>query len=80
MLSQRRGACRGHLKYGVKAEHYTLLTDAVAATLEQVLGPRWDSQRQDAWGAFIGTLLTVVGNAYAQGARFMLELVRFNAA
>ena len=52
----------------MKAEHYTLLTDAVAATLEQVLGPRWDASRKEAWGAFIGLLLTVVSSAYAQGA------------
>ena len=68
-------ACRGHLKYDVKAEHYTLLTDAVAATLEQVLGPRWDASRKEAWGAFIGLLLTVVSSAYAQGATPLVALV-----
>jgi Globin len=34
---------RGHFKYGVKAEHCVLLTDAVAATLQQALGARWDA-------------------------------------
>jgi hemoglobin-like flavoprotein len=60
--------CRGHLKYGVKAEHYTLLTDAIAVTLQQALGDGWNSEQRTAWGNLIALLAAIVTSAYATGA------------
>lgn len=61
-------ACRRHIKYGVKAAHYEHLTAAIAATLGEVLGPRWAGPEKDAWVALVGVLHTLVAQVYGAGA------------
>jgi hemoglobin-like flavoprotein len=68
VVYRREAACRAHFKFGIKAEHYKHLSDAIVATMEASLGEAWDEEQEDAWGAFMGLLMTVVGKAYAGGA------------
>ena len=45
-----------HVSYGVKAEHYPVVGDALLWTLEKGLRDRWTPQVADAWGTVYGTL------------------------
>jgi phosphoenolpyruvate carboxylase len=65
---------RAHFKYGIKAEHYKHLNDAVVATMEASLGEAWDEDQEEAWGAFMGLLMAVVNKAYAGGVCSALPL------
>ena len=38
-----------HAGYGVKAEHYKIVGDALLWTLQQGLGPDWDNEVKEAW-------------------------------
>jgi hemoglobin-like flavoprotein len=42
---------RGHVAYGVKDEHYPLVGNALLWTLKVGLGPHWNEEVKDAWGA-----------------------------
>jgi hemoglobin-like flavoprotein len=58
-----------HVDYGVKAEHYTPVGEALLWTLERGLGPDWTSELAAAWGAAYGTLSGyMIGEAYGRSA------------
>jgi hemoglobin-like flavoprotein len=40
---------RRHVQYGVKAEHYNIVAEALLWTLEQGLGDNWTEEVKDAW-------------------------------
>ena len=60
----RCAACRRHVRYGVKAEHFTMLTDAVAKTLADLLGDEFEGKQVEAWSALIELLHSVVLAVY----------------
>jgi nitric oxide dioxygenase len=45
-----------HATLGVRSEHYDALGAALLWTLEQALGPNWNSDVRDAWAAFYGNI------------------------
>jgi nitric oxide dioxygenase len=45
-----------HAALGVRSEHYDALGAALLWTLEQALGPNWNSDVRDAWAAFYGNI------------------------
>jgi hemoglobin-like flavoprotein len=49
---------RRHYAYGVKADHYTTVGEALLWTLEMVLGPRFDDEARAAWTAAYQTIAT----------------------
>ncbi|MBW8487641.1 globin domain-containing protein [Actinomadura parmotrematis] len=53
---------RDHRKYGVRAEHYPAVGEALVATLRRFSGDAWTPEAETAWTA-----------AYAEAARLMTE-------
>jgi hemoglobin-like flavoprotein len=59
-----------HLDYGVKAEHYKPVGEALVWTLEQGLGDAFDDQTREAWEAAYRLLTDVmIKTAYKTTAR-----------
>ena len=54
---------RRHVSYGVKAEHYTAVGDALLWTLEQGMGRDWVPEVQQAWAACYSVLADTMINA-----------------
>jgi len=52
-----------HLDYGVKAEHYTLVGNALLRTLKKGLGDAYTSELHEAWVAAFKTLSGVMKDA-----------------
>ena len=44
-----RQMAKRHVGYGVKKEHYKIVTDALMWTLEQGLGPDWNEEVKESW-------------------------------
>jgi nitric oxide dioxygenase len=58
-----------HVAYGVRAEHYTPVGEALIWTLEQGLGEAFDAPTREAWVAAYGTLSGVmIAEAYGEAA------------
>ena len=56
-------------RYGVKAEHYTVVGNALLWTLERGLGPAWTSELAEAWTTTYTTLAGyMVKEAYGPAA------------
>lgn len=53
----------GHVDYGVKAEHYTPVGEALIYTLEQGLGDAFTAEVKDGWVAAYTTLSSVMIDA-----------------
>jgi hemoglobin-like flavoprotein len=53
-----------HVAYGVEAEHYDLVGQALLSALERTLGADWTSEAQTAWA----TLYCVVSETMQSGA------------
>lgn len=45
-----------HVAYGVQAEHYPVVGEALLWTLEKGLGDKWSAEAAGAWGAAYTTL------------------------
>jgi hemoglobin-like flavoprotein len=56
VLPAASALAKRHVSYGVKAEHYPVVGDALLWTLEKGLRDRWTPQVADAWGTVYGTL------------------------
>ncbi|RYZ52350.1 MAG: hemoglobin [Sphingobacteriales bacterium] len=54
---------RRHVSYGVKAEHYTAVGNALLWTLEQGMGKDWRPEVQQAWAACYSILSDTMINA-----------------
>lgn len=58
-----------HVAYGVRAEHYTPVGEALIWTLEQGLGEAFDAPTREAWLAAYSTLSGVmIAQAYGEAA------------
>jgi nitric oxide dioxygenase len=56
-----------HVGYGVRADHYEIVGEALIWTLQQGLGPQWSSEIAAAWSATYAALAKfMVGEAYGQ--------------
>ncbi len=60
---------RDHRKYGVAAEHYPLVGEALLATLEHFLGDRWDADLARAWTEAYGVVAKVMSDAAGEAAQ-----------
>ncbi len=56
VLPAASALAKKHVAYGVKAEHYTPVGEALLWTLEQSLGPAWNPDLKNAWAEAYGTL------------------------
>lgn len=57
-----------HVGYGVKAEHYHSVGEALLWTLKQGLGHDWDTATEEAWKTCYGELASsMIGAAYQTG-------------
>lgn len=58
-----------HVGYGVKAEHYPVVGEALLWTLEKGLGDKWSAEAAGAWGAAYTILSSyMIGEAYGAAA------------
>jgi NAD(P)H-flavin reductase/hemoglobin-like flavoprotein len=60
---------RDHRKYGVRAEHYPLVGQALVETLRRALGPEWTPALAANWTAAYHTVATLMSNAAEQAER-----------
>lgn len=61
--SDIRALAERHVKYGVKAEHYIMIGDALLWTLAHGLGKDWNSEVEEAWTNCFSTLSANMINA-----------------
>lgn len=54
---------KGHVRYGVKAEHYDTVGAALLWTLEKGLGDAFTTEVKEAWAATYGLLASVMKDA-----------------
>jgi nitric oxide dioxygenase len=52
-----------HAQYGVKAQHYTAVGEALLWTLEQGYGPEWTPELREAWQACFDELSSTMQQA-----------------
>jgi NAD(P)H-flavin reductase/hemoglobin-like flavoprotein len=57
---------RAHRKYGVTAEHYAAMADALLATIAAFTGAAWTGQTQAAWAAVLDLATQTMINAAEQ--------------
>lgn len=56
-----------HVEYGVKAEHYAPVGEALLWTLEQGLGTAWNQNLKESWAEAYGALSNfMIGEAYGK--------------
>jgi hemoglobin-like flavoprotein len=69
VLPAASALAKKHVTYGVKAEHYTPVGQALLWTLERGLGADWTPQLAAAWGDAYGVLSGfMIGEAYGHSA------------
>ena len=69
VLPMASGLAKRHVGYGVKAEHYGSVGDALLWTLERGLGPAWTADLAKAWTTTYTTLSGyMVKEAYGPAA------------
>jgi nitric oxide dioxygenase len=69
ILPAASALAKKHVDYGVKAEHYTSVGEALLWTLERGLGSDWTSELAAAWGTAYGVLSGfMIGEAYGHSA------------
>ena len=67
VLPAASALAKRHVSYGVKAEHYPVVGDALLWTLEKGLGDGWTPQVADAWGTVYGALSDyMISEAYGR--------------
>ena len=59
---------RNHVDYHVKPHHYTMVGDALLATLAETLGDTWTPQHKEAWAGAYDTLVKYMCREAAVGA------------
>ena len=62
-------ARRGHHKYGVRKEHYPQLLVVLTSTVESTLDKPWSEEQQTAWSNVLSFIVSVIDEAYAEGAQ-----------
>lgn len=68
--------CRSHHKYGVRKEHYPQLLVILTSTVESTLEKEWTEEQQTAWSNVLSFLVSVVEDAYLEGARAYFRSLR----
>lgn len=69
ILPAARELAARHVAYGVAADHYGPVGEALIWTLEQGLGPDFDDATREAWVVAYSALSTeMISAAYGQGA------------
>jgi hemoglobin-like flavoprotein len=69
ILPAASALAKKHVNYGVKAEHYTPVGEALLWTLERGLGADWTPELAASWGAAYGVLSGyMIGEAYGHSA------------
>ena len=63
------------MECGLEPQQYKLLTDALAATLAQVLGAAWTTEQFQAWGALIACMHCYASELLAAGVYPCQKLV-----
>lgn len=67
VLPAASALAKQHVAYGVKAEHYPIVGDALLWTLEKGLGDAWTAELAEAWTKAYGTLSGyMIVEAYGQ--------------
>ncbi len=59
---------RDHRKFGVEAEHYPLVGEALLATLQHFLGDAWDAELEQAWTEAYTVIAQVMSDAAQDAA------------
>lgn len=69
ILPAASALAKRHVAYGVKADHYAPVGEALLWTLDRGLGPQWTPQLEAAWGEAYGMLSDfMIGEAYGRSA------------
>lgn len=69
ILPAAKSLAAKHVSYGVRAEHYQPVGDALIWTLEKGLGSAFTSEVRDAWLAAYATLSgAMIAEAYGKAA------------
>jgi hemoglobin-like flavoprotein len=67
ILPAASALAKRHVEYGVKAEHYAPVGEALLWTLEQGLGDDWNASTREAWTKAYETLSDfMIGKAYGK--------------
>jgi nitric oxide dioxygenase len=67
ILPAASALAKKHVAYGVRAEDYKPVGEALLWTLEQGLGPSWNPELKAAWSEAYGTLSGfMIGEAYGK--------------
>lgn len=66
IITEIQNLARRHVRYGVKAEHYTAVGSALLWTLEQGLGESWNEETESAWSA----CYYLLSSAMVQASRY----------
>jgi nitric oxide dioxygenase len=67
ILPAASALAKRHVDYGVKAEHYAPVGEALLWTLARGLGPQWTPELAAAWAAAYGLLSDfMIGEAYGR--------------
>lgn len=67
ILPAASSLAKRHVQYGVKAEHYAPVGEALLWTLEQGLGAAWNQKLKESWAEAYGTLSGfMIKEAYGQ--------------
>jgi nitric oxide dioxygenase len=69
ILPAARALAKRHVAYGVRAEHYAPVGEALLWTLQRGLGEHWTPDLAAAWSAAYGVLSEfMIGEAYGRSA------------
>jgi nitric oxide dioxygenase len=69
ILPAASALAKRHVGYGVKAEHYAPVGDALLWTLQRGLGEHWTPELATAWSTAYGVLSEfMIGEAYGRSA------------
>lgn len=67
ILPAASALAKRHVEFGVKAEHYAPVGEALLWTLEQGLGAAWNRKLKESWAEAYGTLSGfMIAEAYGQ--------------
>ncbi|WP_108812380.1 globin domain-containing protein [Sphingorhabdus sp. Alg231-15] len=77
LLPMLADLARRHLGYGVEAEHYRDVGDALISTIRDVLGPKFGPDVEAAWTkAYEGIALTMIQCCYGRAGIEKYEMAR----
>ena len=61
-----QGLSARHIHYGVKKEHYPMITENLLAVFAEFSGKKWTAQLSQAWENTLNNITTVMLSAYAE--------------